>query len=539
MILISRNIRISLSRAALIVAALALPLPATAQQGDPRIGFAEIFAPDRLAAVVANFGIAALRTQMEVEYQHLSTDILRGQVSLSGVTLRPELPYDRARLCEITLDRVTISTSPLVVFTDASAARIGAVGAHASLACLPPETAMPVRQTGLTEIAFDRVGIDAEYVTLTGEMLIDASAALNGVGVLDLSAAGTLLPRPGPNGAPGDPAIRLTRAVLSYQDRGGWDAISPLIPEGLRQPESVVQIGTEGLIDLITEGGAQAIGAAERAFVDDLMAEVARFIADPGELTLEAGLPAGGLTIEPAAFEKPGLLIPLLALDARAAPSARAALIDTSLLARMDDQTLNDDERLALGAALLLGEGVPRAPSRALEVLAPLLLSDDPAYAEATLLSARAMADRDPLQAYSLALNASRASGVVSLLDALEYRMTTGEVLDLQSSTEWSAETLASNLPEGADPRTLRDLSVAFFTGMDRPRNYANAYLLALLAEAAGDVGAPQLLTEIASRFEARGQEVRAAWAARATDIEAIALSIWIDGDLASRYRAD
>lgn len=531
--------RISLSRAALFAAALALPLPATAQQGDPRIGFAEILAPDRLAAIVANFGIAALRTQMEIEYQHLSTDILRGQVSLSGVTLRPQLPYDRARQCEITLDRVTVSTSPFAVFAIASSARITAVGARASLACLPPETAIPVRQTGLTEIAFDRVGVDVEYVTPTGEMLMDASAAMNGIGVLDLSAAGTLLPRPRPNGDPGDPAIRLTRAVVSFQDRGGWDAISPLIPEGLRQPEAVVQIGTEGLIALFSEDGTQSIGAAERAFVDDLMAEIARFIADPGELTLEAELPAGGLTIEPEEFEKPGLLIPLLALDARAAPLARAALIDTDLLARMGDETLSDAERLTLGAALLSGEGVPRAPARALEILAPLLQSDDPAYAEAALLSARAMAERDPMQAYSLALNASGASGVVSLLDALENRMTTGDVLGLQDSTEWSAETLASNLPEGTDPRALRDLSVTFFTGMDRPRNYANAYLLALLAEAAGDVGAPQLLTEIASRFEARGEEVRADWAARSADIEAIALSAWIDGDLASRYRVD
>jgi hypothetical protein len=183
-----------------------LALPAAAQQGDPRPGFAEILAPDRLAGIVANFGIAALRTQMEVEYQHLSTDILRGQISLSGVTLRPQLPYDRARQCEITLDRVTISGNPFAVISDVSAARIGAVGAAATLACLPPETALPIRSTGLTEIAFDRVGVDLEYVTLTGAMLIDATAALNGIGVLDLSAAGTLLPRPGANGMPGDPA---------------------------------------------------------------------------------------------------------------------------------------------------------------------------------------------------------------------------------------------------------------------------------------------------------------------------------------------
>lgn len=528
-----------LPRAVFVAASLALPLTASAQQGDPRIGFAEVFAPDRLAGIVANFGIAAIRTQMELEYQHLSTDILRGQINLSGVTLRPQLPYDRANLCEITLDRMTFSTSPLVILADTSAARIGAVGARASLACLPSDVALPIRQTGLTEIAFDRVGLDVEYNNLTGALEIDASAALNDIGVLDLSTAGSFLPRPEPNGDPGDPAIRLTRAVLSFQDRGGWDAVSPLIPEGLRQPEAVVQIGTEGLIELISEGGTQPIGAPERAFIDDLMAEVARFITEPGELTLEAALPEGGLTIEPEAFEKPGLLIPLLALDARAAPSARAALIDTELLARLDDESLSDDDRLTLGAALLSGDGVPRAPARALDVLAPLLQSGDGAHAEATLLSAHAMVDRDPMQAYALALNAAGASGVVSLLDTLEYRMATGDVLDLQDTTQWNAETLASDLPEGEDPRALRDLSVAFFTGADRPRNYANAYLLALLAEAAGDVGAPQVLAEITGRFEGRGDAVRTDWAARATAVEAMALDAWIDGDLAARYRTE
>ncbi len=61
---------------------------------------------------------------MEVECQHLSTNILRGQISLSGVMLRPQLPNDRARLCEITLDRITISSSPFAAFADAPASRI-------------------------------------------------------------------------------------------------------------------------------------------------------------------------------------------------------------------------------------------------------------------------------------------------------------------------------------------------------------------------------------------------------------------------------
>lgn len=518
-----------------ILLSAALALPAAAQDGDPRPGLAEVLDPNLFANIIAVAGISALRTQMEVSYEHLDTDLLRGTMSLSGVTLRPWLDYDRGRQCVISVDRMTVSGNPVGIVVDISSASVSAIGVEASLACLPQEPGLILRQAGLTSIAVDRVGIDAEYMVRTGDLALDVTLGLNGVGIADLSAAGTLLPRPGPGGMDGDPAIRLTRAVVSIANRGGWEAAAPLIPEGLRDPEALRMITIQAMSDLFSEGGQTALSAAEVNFIDDLAGEVARFAADPGELTLEAQLPAAGLVVEPVAFDKPSRLVALLGIDARAAPSARSALVDTALLARIGDDDLDDAESMALATALLSGEGVPRAPGRAIDVLEPLIAAGD---GVARLMAARALADRDPAAAYAMALEAAGAPGLVSLLDGLETQMTTGDVLAAQSATDLDSESAASALPDGGDPRDLRREAVAYFTGNGAPRNYANAYLMALLATAAGDIGAPQLLSEIEGRFVARGEAVTDLWRSRAAEIEALALDLWIDAGLAERYAA-
>lgn len=510
---------------------LAAALPATAQQGDPRPGFAEVFDPNLIAGFVANAAITALRTQMEVSYEHMSTDIMRGQVALSGVRLRPFLPYDRAGQCVITIDRATLSGDPMGVALDVTSLSLSGIGVEVALACLPSEPGLALRQVGLSSISVDRVGVEAEYITRSGDLELDVTLGVNGIGVVDLSAAGTLLPRPGPFGAmDGDPAVRLSRAVVSLADRGGWEAVSPLIPEGLRDPEAIRQIAIQALSDLFSDGGASALGAAEVGFIEDLASEAARFAADPGEITIEAQLPSAGLVVEPRAFDKPARLVALLSLDARTAPSAREALVDPALL---EAGELDDAERMALATALIDGIGVPRAPARAVDLLAPLVDAGD---GTAIIMSARALADRDVTAAYGLALLAPEADGVVSLLDGLEARMTTGDVLDAQSAGDLDTSGAAAALPDGGDPRDLRRAAVAFFTGSGAARNYANAYLFALLAEAAGDIGADQFLSEIEGRFEARGDAVTDLWRERAAEIENAALALWIAEDLATRY---
>ena len=68
--------------------------PAAAQDRDPQATFGEFFSPDRIATAIAHTGISALRTQMELQYDHMTVDPMRGIVSLSGIVARPQLPYE-------------------------------------------------------------------------------------------------------------------------------------------------------------------------------------------------------------------------------------------------------------------------------------------------------------------------------------------------------------------------------------------------------------------------------------------------------------
>ncbi len=115
--------------------------------------------------------------------------------------------------------------------------------------------------------------------------------------------------------------------------------------------------------------------------------------------------------------------------------------------------------------------------------------------------------------------------------------MTTQAVVAAQALyAEQSGSLLAIDSIEGDDPRALRAAALAHLSGAGAVRSYAQAYYLVLLAEAAGDVGAPPLRGAIEARFAGRGEDVAALWRGMATDAQARALNDWIAGDLASRY---
>lgn len=49
---------------------------AMAFETDPQPDLLDVIAPNRIAAFIANTGIAALRSQMEIQYDYLSTDVM-------------------------------------------------------------------------------------------------------------------------------------------------------------------------------------------------------------------------------------------------------------------------------------------------------------------------------------------------------------------------------------------------------------------------------------------------------------------------------
>ena len=521
--------------------AVSAGFPAAAQP-DPRPGIGDFLDPNRSGGLFANIGIAGLRAVTELEYQHLSTDVLRGQIALSGVTLRPALAYDRTRLCSVEIDRLVLQSDPNLEVFDTSAITATLIGTRADMFCLPPDVQVPLRGAGYSAIELARAQVSLRYDLPTGETVVDVSAASADFATIDLSAAGTLVPAVDSRGNISDPAFRVSRAVLSLQDTGGWERISQMIPENLREPNAVRALGTSAITDALTEGGARPLTGIERNFVDDLMGHVADFIVEPGEITLQADLPPEGIIVAAESFEKPQALIAGLALDVRSAPLARSQLVSQALLARLDSGDLSDEERLELSRALLSGQGVPRAAFLAPDLLAPLV---EQGNGEAALLAATALMEAgDSDQAYALALQAGAAGTgrAVALLDRLEARLSSIDVLAAQASFSASlglADAPLDGLAPGNDPRALRARAIAHLTGIDAPRDYALAYYNALLAEAAGDIAGPILIDEINTRFLNRGDAVAEAWAATRAETERAALSDWIAGGLSERYRAE
>jgi hypothetical protein len=524
-----------LTRLPATVLAVLLPLSASAQ--DPQITLGEFFSPDRIATALANTAISALRTRMELRYDHLSADPLRGTVAISGIVLRPVLSYDQAGQCEVRVDRATLSTDFVSPFQTSAKLNLNLIGARASLACLERDMAVALRTAGYRDVPLDQFKVSATYVYTTGETALDTTVAINGFGILDVSASGTILPRMGLYGYPGDPAIRLSRAVATLKDTGGWDAVSQILPPNLRAPEAVRELGTEALTQALSGGGFRPLGAVERNFIAGLMAEVEIFVTDPGEITIEADLPAGGVVIEPDVYATPPALISAMGLQARSTPLVRTRILSLDELAavqRLEDLTPQD--RLRIATAMLNGDGVPRSTRLVADLLQPLLEDGDIA-GEVALLMSKATETRDLPAAYGYALLAGErgTASAVGQLDRLEAQMTTQDVLAVQTAHLADAPAPATAI-SGNDPRDLRALAMAHHAGSGAARSYARAYYYAVLAEAAGDIAAASLRGDIEGRFAARGPDVARAWQGIATEMEERALTDWFSENLPQRY---
>ena len=527
-----------LARAAALGILIATPLAADT---DPQPSILDFFSINRIGTLYANIGIAALRTQMELEYDYLSTDLMRGSISISGVTARPQLPYDQARQCVVTVERAVLNTDVAKPFEIASEVNLNLIGAKANTSCLPRDVAMALRAAGIRDIDLDQFKIRGAYTYTTGETTADVTLAINNFAALDFSTSGMILPRL-EHGRASDPAFRVMRAVVSLKDQGAWGTVSAILPPNFRDPQTISDIGTEAVTQFLSNNGTRSVTAVERNFVGDLMARVKDFVTDPGEITIEASLPETGIVIEPEIYDlEPQALIAALALEARSTPLARARILNGSDLSALSDpSSLSASDLLTLSRALLEGNGVPQTPALVPGLLEPLTQTAENG-AEASALVARALQGSDPAAAYPYALRAAAwgSDSTVSLLDRLENQMTTTEVLRAQANNPAPLPTVAEVIGDNSDPRLLRAMALAHFSGAGQPRSYARAYYFALLAEAAGDIAATTLKSEIEDRFSVRGDDVTKAWATLSTDLQSQALQDWISGGLADRFQTN
>lgn len=515
-----------LKRSTALAAFLSLPIAANAQN----VTFWDLLNVDRLATVMVQSFVSVGRSFAEIRFVDLDIRPLDNHYMISGITVSP---YDDERYpgCDIQLDRMVLSGASLLQ-TDMASVNVEVTGGVVPVTCLEPWDRDEFLAIGITEFAVDRGVIRAELIAASGAANIDFDIVSEGYGTLTGSLAFGYLSLDIDREVP---IADLTAAHLEFTDDGLWALFEAEIPPFLTNEDMLVAMMSDELLPAppipeapvvedvappATGGGgkpgdtapapeptpapapapapepvADPASDAARAVIEDLAAAVAGFANEPGRIAVE-------ITLDEPVRLTEDMFEDFAALAAALSPSfdhgprtpvVAAPEIAAALAAAMAGDTLSDDDQRALGLALLTGDGVPRSPAMAVDVMAPLLEAGD-AEALGALSDHYDLVPADQVYGF---LHAAAAQGNVRAalaLDRAERRLGLAGVLEAQGEGSVS-------LSDGDRPADLSALAQAALRGDGgNGRHYHDAYVLALLAEAGGDLSASLIVDTLDDR---------------------------------------
>ena len=351
------------------------------------------------------------------------------------------------------------------------------------------------------------ISADFDYLALTMPELVDQiRSGGTGGGAQPDAAPGQDQDVPGVTGDPAAPEIGargiLRAAHVTVENLGLWQRVAPMLPPEITDPALMRQALTAGAPPDATP------------YAEDLADAIEGWLADPARLTAEIRA-AAPIAFDTLGWSRPDMGLPLLnPVFSNAPPTPKVAPIASGDPATPDDT-------LAMGLALASGAGLPRNPARAEALLTPM--ADQPDVAMAL---ARLVAGRDPAAGYGHALTAAAggADGALSLLDQIEAQLGTADLLLVQPGSDAVIDDATF-----ASAETLRAAALAREAGDGTPRSYAQGWMLASLAAAAGDGPSRALMDQIEARFGSDPD-----WIAARDAAAERAAALWQDKALAS-----
>ena len=495
---------------------------------------------DQLTVGATQFGLAALRLFADVRYGDVEPLPGTGAVLVTDLTASIPVPYAPPRACTVTIGSFEGQQSALAFLTGLLGQQsLRMADVSIPLACLPPPARTTLQVAGLTSLAVDELRLSTSYDLPTAEA--DISLGLSVRDVADLELRGRLdyafvrldfsdvgesddvgsaeEPEPEPV-----PAVEFGPIDVTLTDRGLSQRAVPFLRIAGLTPEQVPGIAGNGV--------RSALGPLPLA--DDLERELSRFLTEGGRVSI--ALRPDVLWLDELENATPSEIVE--AFNPSVGNGTRPDLPDTALLAALASDELTDAQRLDAAAAFLSGAGLPRNPVRALELVEPLLEDDATAQALAAeaILADGGSADR----AYGLALRAG-ASGadVGSVIRRAEALLEPGRIAEVQriALANWDGatayEVALDDAISAGDTLSILRAAKAYGSGELAVRSYEKALTYALLADAAGEVGARPLLDRI-ERQLTRDAATRTAWGDTVSRARDAATSLWISGGLAS-----
>ena len=482
-----------------------------------------------LQRIASHYMILTARSFVDLTYDQLTIEPGTNNMVISGLKVYPVLDWDKDGKCEIAVERIV--TGDVYSF-ETSSTSIEVSGVTVPGACFEQDVAGMMASFGYEQIVVDQASIEVSYTLPSSSAEVIIQAAVKDAMDISLSGEFSYLWFNIPMDGRGDPypVAQLKSAEVAIENKGLWEKLEPMVGAQMGDVNQVPAMIQMGLAQMLAEGGTRELSAVETAFVENLAAEVGRFLSEKNRLVVTAA-PDGGVWLDENAFDKPQNLISALRPVVSGVPAAyRRIVAPTDLTAAL---TGSPDEATAMrvGEALVTGIGAPRSVSDGAKLLTPLAQAGN---GKAAALLAQAFSESgDAATGYEMALIAL-AAGEMSALgvaDKLEAKMKLADVLAAQERIlqSWNdpngfgaaMETAGKNGDVGAIRKAANALSV----GSNTPRSYAAAYLMATIAAAGGDRGADSLRDRLNRRF---GDD--AAWRETVAKTEAEAVSIWTSG---------
>lgn len=490
--------------------------------------------PDVWAQRLLQFAIVSARTQADIQYQHLSTNVAAGTVSLSGVELWPSSDWVSNYECYINVARLSVSGVPIEEVESLSLTA-SAFGVVVSTECLPPEfkpVGLMLKAAGIDALVVPKIRVDLKYHVPDGSLLIDASFnvhdMLSMAANIDLSYVTVdlrALSEP-------HPVVFLRGATLRLEDQGLWSMVLPVLPAAMKDPEKIrsqmiPRLAEEIFADI---NGASKLSKEQQSFVDSVGESLSDFVVNPGRLVLEV-LPKEEVAISAddvdgidALFES---LAPRMARQSVVAENT-VPLSDLEQVIAGRYFELSDNELSIVARAVVTGVGAPRN----LEVgrLVALELASRGAVTSA-LAAAELFQDRDPVMAYELAVSAARSGSheAAGLADRLESKLSLSTVLETQSKLN---KPLSQMDFDADDVQRMGDRAFSRFVGTGATRSYELAAFWAILASAVGDPRGRAVLDEIEAMVSVRTDADRATWVAWMRQAELDASDLWLQKNI-------
>jgi len=496
----------------------------------------DYFSPDILIQRVMQSGIMALRTQLDMKYSAMAVDLRTGSITITDVVAWPLPEWDLDGTCEVGIDRLTLRSGALDEY-DRLRFKAQITGVSFPPSCLPDEPRGALAMAGLDNVEIPRLTIDVDYGMPSSDATIRAYADITDVAVADLTAELSYVWFDGREDMEEPvPVVFLESATLALENRGIWDALKgqlppPFVGDGAGQ--MVEGMVAQGMADENPEGAG--LTEAQNAFVKSLGATWPAFLANPETLVLQTNLSEDGFVDFEALEDDFRTMFdtfqPILSLaPARLRDVLPLALLQQGLGAEAGQ--LSAEDRKRVGTALVTGVGAPRNTAAGLKLLGDVARGGD---GDAAMVLATALQNSDPAEAYRWALVAGSggAAGATAMLDRLERNMPFGQVLDLQNEVSGGD---ANPVDALAKLSATRDEAARRFSGRGQARSYELAAMWAMIATAAGDPEASDILAEIDERVRLSGASAQAAWAGSEATASKLATEAWVSQDLASRF---